>query len=72
MNMYPTEDGFKDEREEPIKEIDYRYDGDCDNYTYDGHCPCCGDYVITVGGNYHDDPQYDACHTCGWVSDVEY
>lgn len=64
MSHYPTDDGFEDEREDPT-DYDYPFMG------WEGHCPLCGGYTRTIGGNYADELQYDECEECGWQSGYE-
>ena len=37
-----------------------------------GHCPACGGYTRTIGGNYDTEPQQDICDDCGWMSEIDY
>jgi len=50
------------------------FDDNCmDELTaHDGHCPCCGSYTRTVGGNYAEESQQDICDDCGWKGAVDY
>lgn len=52
--------------------FDIPYDWDAQPLAIVGHCPACGGYLRTVGGNYADQPQYDVCEDCNWMGDVEY
>lgn len=38
---------------------------------WEGHCPECGGHLVTVGGNYADECQYDKCENCDWYSDLD-
>lgn len=67
MSHYPTQDGFKDEREEP-SEVDYECIAD---YSSTGMCPCCESELETdttfdeTNGLY---AHIQACESCGWES----
>ncbi len=70
MNLYPTEDGFEDERELPENER-----GNNEDYSTNGLCPRCGleIYDAHTGGACGEMRQY--CpddDKCGWCSDTLY
>lgn len=39
---------------------------------WEGHCPVCGGYIRTIGGNYDDEPMQDVCEDCDWRGDIDY
>lgn len=57
----PRENGYDGEIEEGLPQF----------IGWFGHCPECGGYLITKGGNYADECQYDECEECGWTSDLD-
>ena len=39
---------------------------------WEGHCPVCGGYIRTIGGNYDTEPMQDVCEDCDWKGKIEY
>ena len=70
MNHYPTQDGFKDEREEPEYEPI-----EISDHSVNGLCPQCGLEVYTASTGGACGEQRDYCpddEHCGWTSNPFY
>jgi len=70
MNFYPTDDNFKDEREEPFQD-----EHDTLGYSFNGLCPACGGdiYIAHTGGACGEHREYcQDDHHCGWSSNSLY
>ena len=52
--------------------FDDEYDCMEQSYSINGHCPCCGGYTRTIGGNYEGQPQQEICDDCVWKGAIDY
>lgn len=53
-------------------DFDTTEDMDCGERFDFESCPCCGEKVYWVGGNFHGQPVRPECDNCNWIGEYVY